>query len=578
MTRPTTGRKAVSVSHCSCVSVPRSMKDHTNSVAAKHETASHSRMEIGVGVSALRIAGRSVKPSPSHGQSQISLKIGPTQAGGSIFAPGEGGGREVSGVRRLFGDPRAVDVVVVVLMACFVLSAYLDAYGPVKVPGNVIQDAAYAGQAGLPASWFLTTGFLFFLFGRGLREGKPWNRALPDGYTGSLAAALIFGAALITDNYWTIAAPNNALGLDLLFTPPNVIKIAAAAVMVSGPLRSATRRGEVTASVITLLSAALLLSVFTFATQFIHPLIDPWSSSDLAQVPARVPTWVAQDLGVSALLVKAAILAVSGLLLKSAFRLRPGSLTLVFTVNGLLVVVTKTHFFLLPVAMLTGLAADAWLAWSARRSGRPTASLCAVIAGAFTLTYMVEMYVVGTPWNVSLWVGIVLAATIVSWSMGRLLRAGMPDSSAAVPPLLEVVPGEMVMPGEVRWTRDPQSTIRPQLVRAALDDLGTPEALGRSPLGQLPGVSRGGSAAADLRSVLVDVIGELATSSGPRDAEAGKLLLDYYVKRVGSHEVIMERLHLSRPTFYRRLQRGFALVAERLDELSEFAQRVPVND
>jgi hypothetical protein len=40
----------------------------------------------------------------------------------------------------------------------------------------------------------------------------------------------------------------------------------------------------------------------------------------------------------------------------------------------------------------------------------------------------------------------------------------------------------------------------------------------------------------------------------------------------------MGRLHLTRPTFYRRLQRRFALVAERLDEMSEFAQRVPVND
>jgi hypothetical protein len=478
----------------------------------------------------------------------------------------------VKTVRRLFADPRAVDAVVVVLMACFVFSAYLDAYAHVKVPGTVIHDADHAGQAGLAASWFVTTGFLFFLFGRGLREGRPWNRALPDGYTGSLAAALVFGAALITDNnYWPFAA-SNALGLDILFTPPNVIKIAAAAVMVSGPLRSAARRGEVTASVITLLSAALLLSVFTFATQFIHPLIDPWSSNDPAQVPARVPIWVAQDLGVSALLVQSTILAVSGLLLKTAFRLRTGSLTLVFAANGLLVIVTKTHFYLLPVAVITGLATDAWLAWSARRAGRPTASMCAVIAGAFTLTYMIEMEIVGTAWNVSLWAGVVLAATIVGWSMGRLLRAGMPDSAGAVPPLLEVVPGG------VRWTRDPQSTIRPQLVRAALDDLGTPEALGRSPLGQLPGVSRGGSAAADLRSVLVDVIGELASSSGPRDAEAGKLLLDYYVKRVGSHEVIMERLHLSRPTIYRRLQRGFALVAERLDELSEFAQRVRVND
>ena len=114
-------------------------------------------------------------------------------------------------------------------------------------------------------------------------------------------------------------------------------------------------------------------------------------------------------------------------------------------------------------------------------------------------------------------------------------------------------------------------------MRAALDDLGTPEALGRSPLGGLPGVAQGsGSAAANLRAVLVDVISELAASSQPRDAEAGRLLLDYYVKKVGSHEVIMERLHLSRPTFYRRLQRGFQLVAERIDEMSEFAGSVPV--
>src|SRR5258708_18216410 len=152
-------------------------------------------------------------------------------------------------------------------------------------------------------------------------------------------------------------------------------------------------------------------------------------------MPARVDSWVAQDLGVSALLVQSTILAVTGLVLKSTFRLRPGSLTLVFVVNGLLVVVTKTHFYLLPAAVAAGLAGDAWLAWSARRAGRPTASLCAVIASAFTLTYMIEMEAVGTAWSWSLWVGVVLASGIVSWSIGRLLRAGMPDSAAAVAPL-----------------------------------------------------------------------------------------------------------------------------------------------
>jgi hypothetical protein len=76
--------------------------------------------------------------------------------------------------------------------------------------------------------------------------------------------------------------------------------------------------------------------------------------------------------------------------------------------------------------------------------------------------------------------------------------------------------------------------------------------------------------AAELRALLVDVIADLAASPMPRDAEAGKLLLDYYVKKVGSHEVIMERLHLSRPTFYRRLDRGLALVAESINDLARF--------
>jgi len=151
---------------------------------------------------------------------------------------------------------------------------------------------------------------------------------------------------------------------------------------------------------------------------------------------------------------------------------------------------------------------------------------------------------------------------MLSWLMGRLLRAGLPAAVVAPYALL----GEERMPG--RWTLDPDSSAREQLVRAALDDLGTPEALGRSPLAQLPGVSEGGSAAAELRALLVDVIGELAASQAPRDAESGHLLLDYYVKKVGSHDLIMERLHMSRPTYYRRLHHGFELVANRLDTLS----------
>jgi transcriptional regulator of acetoin/glycerol metabolism len=83
----------------------------------------------------------------------------------------------------------------------------------------------------------------------------------------------------------------------------------------------------------------------------------------------------------------------------------------------------------------------------------------------------------------------------------------------------------------------------------------------------------GATAGQELHDLLVDVVRELAASKSPRDAEAGQLLAEYYLRRSGSHEVIAERLHLSRPTFYRRLQRGLSLVAERIDELSEFAAR-----
>ena len=278
----------------------------------------------------------------------------------------------------------------------------------------------------------------------------------------------------------------------------------------------------------------------------------------------------------AAILAQALILAGTGLLLNSGFKLRPGSMTLVFTINGLLVTTSKLHYKYLPVMIATGIAADAWIAYSARRPGRPSASLCGVIGFTFAFAYMVEINLMNSSWGRSLWAGTIVATTMMCWMMGRLLRAGLPSAIVAPLNAAAPVPAPVEVRQEVRWTRDPASTVRPQLVRAALDDLGTPEALGRSPLGKLAGIAHGDSTAADLRAALVDVISELAASSQPRDAEAGRLLLDYYVKKVGSHEVIMERLHLSRPTFYRRLQRGFSLVAERLDEMSEFAEKVPV--
>jgi hypothetical protein len=135
------------------------------------------------------------------------------------------------------------------------------------------------------------------------------------------------------------------------------------------------------------------------------------------------------------------------------------------------------------------------------------------------------------------------------WALGRLWPSASVEPKASRTHLA-------ARRGDGRRPNAQVTAISAPLVKATLGDLGDPVALRQSELRLLPCVSQNGPVADEVRALLVDVICELAGSSAPRDAEAGPLLYDYNVKRVRSHEVIMERLHLSRPTFYRRLNRG----------------------
>jgi hypothetical protein len=101
-------------------------------------------------------------------------------------------------------------------------------------------------------------------------------------------------------------------------------------------------------------------------------------------------------------------------------------------------------------------------------------------------------------------------------------------------------------------------------VKLALEDLYRPATLARSPLVRLRCVDPDAGPAAGLRALLVRLLDELRNTGQLRDREAAVLLGSYYVKRVGSHEVIAERLGLPRTTFYRRLHRGLELLAERI--------------
>ncbi|HEY4027030.1 MAG TPA: AAA family ATPase [Candidatus Dormibacteraeota bacterium] len=100
-------------------------------------------------------------------------------------------------------------------------------------------------------------------------------------------------------------------------------------------------------------------------------------------------------------------------------------------------------------------------------------------------------------------------------------------------------------------------------VKQALEALHRPQELAHASLRHLVGLEADRDGAR-LRALLVEQMGQLVSSPDSREHEAGQLLVDYYLRRVGSHEVIAERMHLTRATFYRRLQLGLSLLGERL--------------
>ena len=123
--------------------------------------------------------------------------------------------------------------------------------------------------------------------------------------------------------------------------------------------------------------------------------------------------------------------------------------------------------------------------------------------------------------------------------------------------------------------RRPAVVADPEHVKQALESLDEPRALDFNPLRRLRVLDPDGTVA-ELRALLIDVIGELSDSRRQRDAEAARLLLDYYIRKAGSHEVVMRRNHVSRPTYFRRLQRGYVLVAQQLASVSDFAEWFPL--
>ena len=113
--------------------------------------------------------------------------------------------------------------------------------------------------------------------------------------------------------------------------------------------------------------------------------------------------------------------------------------------------------------------------------------------------------------------------------------------------------------GAAARTDDPFTTA----VRRALASVRSPAALAGSALLALPGLDTPQALSAFLRTT----IEQLAAAESTPDAEAGRVLAAYYLRRNNGHDAIARQVHLSRATYFRRLEHGIRILTGLLSEL-----------
>lgn len=448
-------------------------------------------------------------------------------------------------------SPRLVENWYAILAAWFLAGAYLAARDSIRPPGAPTVLGPWQ-QVYVDLGWFALTLFLLGVVAVNRMRGLALSRALPHGYDVALGACVLFAMGVVLHPYWQQVFGRGD-GLENLLAPTRLLAVGSGLVIVSTPLRSALSGREPAAGAPVLVSAALVLAAIAFATQFAHPLVDPWPASGTG-LPDVTPAWVAQDLGVASLVLQGLAEAAMILVLVRSLRLPPLGVTVVAGLSALFIALLKDRLEFLPAALATGLAADLVRTRLPGPGDRPlsTRVLAATVATAFSATTMVTVVVVhGTWWRPTLLVGTILLSGLLGW-------------------LLSYVSVPVPMRAPLASLRPSAAMVTVHDVKVALEALNDPKALARSPLIGLPCLTGPvDESPRELRALLVDVIGRIAASGSPRDAESGRILLDYYVRRVGSHEVVMDPMHMSKQTYFRRLDKGKALVAERLDELSE---------
>lgn len=286
----------------------------------------------------------------------------------------------------------------------------------------------------LACGWW--TGFLVL---REWRTGKSLLGSIPQGYHLGVLGVCIFGLGGLGDMTWHIVFGVEQ-NIAALLSPTHLLLFLGGSLIFASPFLAAwisPHPAEDAPRFVHFLPTLGSLTMMTSFASFMHMYLwaigrDPYSTRFVQQIATRYPTAVrpltnyAATAGLSSILITNVVLLVPVLLLLRRWRIPPGSVTFLFTINTVLM--TALGAFrsadMIVVMLLAGGVADTliqlikpWRGHVARF--RAVAVLIPLVM--WTLYFGAALISAGIAWALELTAGITVMAALSGFALSLIM-------------------------------------------------------------------------------------------------------------------------------------------------------------
>jgi hypothetical protein len=352
-------------------------------------------------------------------------------------------------IRRAVPSDDRYDRIMTVCAAWFLLGLYADGFSHYH---DVRESFFTPYHAVLYTGFFANAIMVGIPLLRNVRAGYPWRSALPPGYDLTAVGVAIFAIGVIPDVTWHRVFGIEE-GIDVLISPTHLFMGVGMALILLGPARSAFARDDPPRTfeeqLPMLVSLALFLAMIEFTIQFAFDAGVGTSNAPLGPASGDrsnlafflLPfTYYKEALGITIVVIHAALVAGFALFAVRNVPLAFGGLTVIFTLPALLMSTLLTNGALsvyVPTvqSLLAGLCADGLVVRLRPGPLRPGAFrlfaiLVPVIVQALYLAFTAVL-LGGVWWDVNLTFGSLLFSGVVGALLSYLMLSPADERAAA---------------------------------------------------------------------------------------------------------------------------------------------------